>query len=385
MGSCCCSDNTRRICEVRKSSSNKYTSIDEHGTLKGLSGSVIDFKITFNGTCTENESRHAVIRVSYHNNTCNHLIFVRQGYAPVALLDEGRAWHTFNMKTATEETDSPVEEGSLFKWGNLNEPIDASSNKHEKEYWIEVQPKDFKDDKAKPLKIAGKETTKLWDEITSQPFNTPFEKPRINGKEVEIANYDDYNVLYKSKDIEMGYGVLYGDDAEETLSDINEIYGYRYGSSGTYGMRGCFIYNKTNGRNLFFPIGASGYGHRKQGYGDMKNWQGVVTGQGYIHGETKNTVVLRYSAGRSDKFNMTAGDEKPLFYDLYMRPGAIYWLQRVYPPGRDGESDIMAWDINYFSFDFNLISKSNVYATLTGENKIETPKSDACFIRCVEP
>ena len=33
----------------------------------------------------------------------------------------------------------------------------------------------------------------------------------------------------------------------------------------------------------------------------------------------------------------------------------------------------------------NLISKSNVYATLTGENKIETPKSDACFIRCVEP
>mgnify|MGYP000355664786 CR=1 FL=1 len=68
-------------------------------------------------------------------------------------------------------------------------------------------------------------------------------KPRINGKEVEIANYDDYNVLYKSKDIEMGYGVLYGDDAEETLSDINEIYGYRYGSSGTYGMRGCFIYN----------------------------------------------------------------------------------------------------------------------------------------------
>ena len=32
----------------------------------------------------------------------------------------------------------------------------------------------------------------------------------------------------------MGYGVLYGDDAEETLSDINEIYGYRYGSSGTY-------------------------------------------------------------------------------------------------------------------------------------------------------
>lgn len=73
----------------------------------------------------------------------------------------------------------------------------------------------------------------------------------------------------------------------------------------------------------------------------MRNWQGVVTGQGYIHGETKNTVVLRYSAGRSDKFNMTAGDEKPLFYDLYMRPGAIYWLQRVYH--QDAMEKVILW------------------------------------------
>ena len=27
------------------------------------------------------------------------------------------------------------------------------------------------------------------------------------------------------------------DDAEETLSNINEVYGYRYDSFGTYGMR----------------------------------------------------------------------------------------------------------------------------------------------------
>ena len=31
-------------------------------------------------------------------------------------------------------------------------------------------------------------------------------------------------------------------------------------------MRGCFAYNSDTGKNLFFPIGASGYGHRKQSY-----------------------------------------------------------------------------------------------------------------------
>lgn len=370
----------------RSSNNQMYTQI-ENDTLKGFTGSIIDFKIIFDGTCDPNESRHAVIRVSYHNKTCNHLIFVRQGYAPIALLDGERAWHTFNMKTATTETDSPVEEGSLFKWGNYNAPIDAVSNKHKKTPWTKISPSDFEDDKDTQLKIAGTENTQLWDDIESKPYDTPFGNPTI-GEKVEIASYDDYNALYKSEDIEMGYGVLYSDGAEETLSDIDQTYGYRYDTPKTYGMRGCFIYNKHDGRNLFFPIGASGYGHRKQGYGDKKDWQGIITGQGDIHGETNKTVVLRYSAGRSDRFPMTSGDEKPLFYDLYMRPGAIYWLQKVYPPGRDGETDIMGWDINYFSFDFNLISKSNVYATITEkeeEKETVTPKSDACFIRCVEP
>lgn len=37
----------------------------------------------------------------------------------------------------------------------------------------------------------------------------------------------------------------------------------------------------------------------------------------------------------------------------------------------------IGWDINYFTFDFNFIHKTNLYNN-------STDGSDACFIRCVE-
>ena len=68
--------------------------------------------------------------------------------------------------------------------------------------------------------------------------------------------------------------------------------------------------------------------------------------------------------------------KRPLFYDLYKRPGAIYWLNAEIPKDQltptDGAS--LGWDINYFSFDFNFISSDNL---------IRSGGSDACFVRCV--
>lgn len=48
-------------------------------TVYGKTGSEVDFNVNFNGTCDANTSRYAIIRVEYHNYTCYHLIFVRQG------------------------------------------------------------------------------------------------------------------------------------------------------------------------------------------------------------------------------------------------------------------------------------------------------------------
>ena len=327
-------------------------------TVRGSTGTPIDFTIRFNGTCNENESRCAIIRVDYHNYSCQHLIFVRQGEAPMALTENGRKWHACNMRTSTQETDCPLEEGSQFKFRNWEQPIDATSNVNDTPVWINVSPDDFLDHSTTPFKIAGTNDTKLWSEITSY-ISGSFTDPTVNGKKVSVATYDDFQALQNNKNIEQGFGVMYGNDATETLSEIDAVYGHRYDRHGDgnstgsgYGMRGIFVYNSSEtsqygGRSLFFPIGTSGYGRRQNANGGK-------------------TAVLKYS-----NTPIKIEDNRPLFYDLYMRPGAIYWLKEKGGP----KADIIGWDFNYFTLDFNGIQASNILHDIG---------SDACFIRCVE-
>lgn len=336
--------------------------------ISGRTDTPIDFNIDFKGPIGADESRYAIVRVEYHNNTCYHLIFVRQGDSPDDLVEGGTVWHAMNMRNATTEASSPIDEGSLFKFGNLNQPIDATENKNTKRPWINVKPDDFY--------VWGQyyEWSK-WEKIkNSAPSTGSFTDPTVGGKSVSVASYDDFKELYTTPQIEQGYGVLYGDEATEVLDDIDQVYGYDYSKSGTYGMRGCFVYNRNTGKNLFFPIGASGYGHRKD---YITNFAGSGC-----------KGLLRYMCHkRWGNFDVkedpypegTLG--APLFYDLYMRPGAIYWLKQNVPVNdiavnkSDRDAGVIGWDFNYFTFDFFTISQNNVF---------NGNKSDACFVRCVE-
>lgn len=346
----------------------------QNDTVTGNTGTPIDFTIHFNGTCDASQSRCAIIRVEYHDYSCFHLIFVSQGNAPIDLAGNGTWWHTSNMRTYSTEAGCPLEEGSLFKFGNWNQPIDATSNANDVIPWTEVGPDDFKNHANTSFLIAGTAKSALWSQITAQgttgSFSAPGLPPFVSGRKVSVASFDDYNALWEHDDIENAYGVMYGNDATETLTTLEEVYGHRYdkhrGGAG-YGMRGIFVYNKESGDNLFFPIGASGYGHRK-------------------HKDGKGTAVLRYGGRYQplDKSNPSTGDYlnfRPLMYDIYMRPGAIYWLEkRVNTTRKNGEkvTEAIGWDINYFTFDFNYISSANVFSPNNSNN------SDACFVRCVE-
>ena len=57
----------------------------QNGTVMGGDRTKIEFKYVPDGAPGGDNVRCGVIRVYYHNNTCVHLIFVRQGYAPLAL------------------------------------------------------------------------------------------------------------------------------------------------------------------------------------------------------------------------------------------------------------------------------------------------------------
>ena len=333
----------------------------EYGkAIHGKTGSEIDFKVDFSGSSSEN--RYAIIRVEYHNYTCQHLIFVRQGDQPDDLVTGGVKWYAENMKTSTERASNPLDEGSLFKFGNWNQPIDALSNKNPFEPWINLAPEKFKVYPEDGLTNAETKLKMAWTDIIGLGADKTFGNPSMKNARVATAA-DFWELRKEDSHVEQGYGVLYGDDATETADDIVEAYGYDYEHNTTgRGMRGCFAYNSETGKNVFFPIGASGYGHRKQSY--TASWGDPETLNG----------VLRYAAGRTKLYPDPI--ERPLFYDLYKRPGAIYWLNAQIPQNQltptDGNS--LGWDINYFSFDFNFISTSNL---------IRPGGSDACFVRCV--
>ncbi|RGR96616.1 DUF4906 domain-containing protein [Phocaeicola coprocola] len=335
----------------------------EYGkAIYGKTGSVIDFNVNFEQSSDNpSENRYAIIRVEYHNYTCQHLIFVRQGDKPDDLVTNGVKWYAMNMKTTSELASNPLDEGSLFKFGNWSHPIDALSNKNPREPWINITPGDFKIYPEDGFTNAATGDKMVWTDIIHSNTTDGFGNPQMAN--ARVATGADFWELRKYSYIEQGYGVLYGDDATETADDIVEVYGYNYehNKSGR-GMRGCFAYNSETGKNLFFPIGASGYGHRKQSY--PATWGDPET----ING------VLRYAAGRTKLYPSPV--ERPLFYDLYKRPGGIYWLNAEIPQNyftpTDGVS--LGWDINYFSFDFNFISKGNL---------IRSDGSDACFVRCV--
>lgn len=336
----------------------------------GKTGSPIEFWVNFPKKPNEGESFHTVIRVDYHNYTCQHLIFVTRGDAPVQLVDNGAKWHISNLVSETQEAANPLDEGSLFRFDNLKQPIAASNQENSRSPWTNVKKEDFKNAKDKPFTIVGSDKTLLWEEIDAGISNaSPTWKVNLkNGG--RIAQYKDYKALFDDKNIQQGYGVLYGDEATGISTKIQDVYEYRVGSDGKrvsgYGMRGCFVYNKSNGKHVFFPIGASGYGHRRN-Y-DYEPWGGTP-----FNANTNARGVLRYASGRIDYY--PSPKSNPLFYDLFRRPGAVYWLNDKVDPG-----SIVAWDINYFTFDFNSLDNANVFPKDGGGDG----KSDACFIRCVE-
>lgn len=198
-----------------------------------------------------------------------------------------------------------------------------------------------------------------------------------------VATADDFKFLMNGADRQYGYGVLYGDGATTTASDIDEVYGYtrESGVRSSKGMRGCFVYNTTTGKQLFFPIGATGYGRRKT---DKEWYEGIGNGVG--------AGKLQY-AWRIELYKDKAQLQyRPLFFDVYRRPGAIYWCNSITRdkngnlvnkyPGKAGAF----LDVNYFTFDFDIGNNevleggSSDGATTTGESG----ESSACFIRLVE-
>lgn len=355
-----------------------FINLNGRSTIKGSDGQV-SFNVRFNKMNRDDKVRNAVIRVRYHNYSCVHLIFVRQGYSAQAVEETGILWHTNNLVyDGVDEGLDPRDEGSLFKFGNLIQPIDAHCNIYDNvpvgmyAEWgnFGFRPKyDItKYDKAKnELSYTPNELS--WSDITSEDYKSGF------SKDSGVAEMWDFQKLYSNQHVEQAFGVLYADGATTTQMTVRDAYGYcRYDAPADRvkrGMCGVFVYYwdrekpevELNSKNIFFPIGRSGYGHRKH------------------YDNAGSGGILRYaSANRNDYFDYPY--TAPLFYDLSRRKGAVYYSRTVDDAVPDVNGDIlvqsgvtygaMGLDLNFFNFDFNSITRSNL-----------KDGADACFVRRV--
>ncbi len=359
-------------------------------SIEGRNDTEIAFRINFNGT-SNGVPRYAIIRVEYNYYSCYHLIFVRQGYEAHDTFDNGIKWCTGNNISKDEITSNPLDEGTLFKFGNWN-GIKTGNNVNSKTPWRKITPDNFKQNAAnKKLEMTDSEPL-TWDEITNENLLTETSFPKPGGNR-RIATMEDYSTLVpkdltnaaevENWHIKTGYGICYGDEADKTANTIDDAFGYKPGGSAT-GMRGCFVYDTRTGGNIFFPIGSSGYGHRKH------NLKHPTDGSTYYG-------VLRYSCNdRWGYFNTTDNGiykygvyDAPLFLDIFRSEGAIYWFDKSSPSVEEENNKPQtfyypAWDINYSTFDFEKIRRDNIWKSIDDKDPQKSGYSDACFIRCIQ-
>ncbi len=322
----------------------------------------VDFIINFNGV-----RGYAAVRVRYHNYSCEHDIFCCNGYEqPVDVAGKGTRWSHFNVDYFKGDsvvlTTDPRQEGSLFR--RCNPTAILASNNTLADFGVRHDPDVRKFD---VLNSDGTTGSLTWNEIPAGGMKAwP-----ITNAHLRIATGADFYELIaeKSNDIDFqinkAYGVLYGEGADSTRSTIEGAYQYNSltGAESDRGMSGVIVYNRNTMRQIFLPIGQARYGHRKKRGGWSNN-------------DTPGT--LRY-AGRSDRVtDVTMNRQRPLFYDLFERPGAVYWLGNMYSNAEAEKEGIKAsaFDINFYTMGFEGYG-NNAVDNSDGTN------SDACFIRTV--
>lgn len=351
-------------------------------SLEGLTGSHIDFHYKPVGTIGNDQSRFGVIRVLYHNNTCVHYIFVSQGLAPVPIGSSGRLWHMTNVRYNGVDEATPLHEGSMFRWNNVRAILPTNNVKPDYGFGKSVTGKfdcldkdGVQSERPWPYATDDDNGDGLNDEneyyLAVNKSNNTFSVMTSNGKPATCA---DWNELHS---LERYYGVLYGDNSSETKTLVSDAYSFLYDTDDK-GMRGMFVWDQNRKTHLFFPIGSTGNGHRKH-YDDVA----------YAPVLHQVKCVLRYAQRHMEMpENHTSYGKSvnvPLYYDLYERPGAIYWYRtwsnEFSSNSNNYQLDQYAHDINYFTFGFDSYGSNPVYKH-AGTRTVYS--SDAAYIRCVQ-
>lgn len=398
----------------------------------GSTGTEIQFTYEPTGNCSQNATRCAIILVEYHDYTCKHMIFVRQGYDKGVNL-AGTNWSLYqvyaakgknsNTSYAPEKstveapievsvavTKNPLSIGSLLKRGQYNWSIREADN----EGWLsDVTTLDLDENGNKQydgyglekykalnmLSVAQLDGTNVstkkasWTDIQGfgwYNFDATDSRDNfgwaetwnvINGsqKKLTVPTYEQYEALRNKCDF--GFGIAYADGAITTATDLDDAYGYidekNTGVQNSHGMRVCVAYDSDNGNNILFPLGKEGHGRRPAGGAISK----PVPSLSYGYDKPRNAGVLSYGGLASvlwDPRNV----HRPITYNHYRTPGAMYWVKYPCYKKGDDQASYASWDINYFTLTFNKYSAASIGGF--GKTKVNaTICSDALPIKLI--
>ena len=332
--------------------------------ITGGTGSEIRFDYRPKNANTAGNVRCGVIKITYHNNHCVHYVFVSQGLGTVNLA--GAEWQNRNVLKKNTLVANPLLEGSMFKFGNPSDAI-LSENNHRDGYGFQ------QDCWGKTFYINTTSTTKTFESITSDLTNGFANGNEIfSNTSVKPSTYAQWKAL---ETLHRRYGVMYGDECTETMTTTTDAYCY-YQAGQQRGMQGMFVWDESrNGNHIFFPIGSTSHGHR-QVVDNVQRWTD----------ESKKNIpysVLKY-AQRSIEMQPETSVNLPMYYDLWLRKGAIYWYDVKVTNAREfeGTTDLTGYshDINFHTMLLQTYSSNGSSVS----DKNGTYSSDAGFIRCVE-
>ena len=358
--------------------------------ITGGTGSEICFDYRPGSTIDKNAYRCGVIKVLYHNFNCVHYIFVSQGLGNVDLA--GTTWHTRNVEYNGKLVNNPLLEGGMFKFGCSNlaylpinnitwgwkvETDNASTYQNFKYKVIDtstgspVQHNDYT------------WRTAVWDPTGGfNLMNAEGGVPPTKTQWLALEQLRRY------------YGVMYGDECTETIDrtvakyDPSGVDAYMYMEEGqTKGMQGVFIWDDSRGGNhTFFPLSATGFGHRKAADLYSYSWglNPANIKYGVLQYGQRSSYFPDTSTGWDGKGSgITTASQLPVFYDLWLRKGVIYWYRtRVHQTSKsDNETGVgdydYAHDFNYFTMGFDTYGANSV------ENSTTHTDSDMAYMRCV--
>ena len=302
------------------------------GTLKSVTGTGGDVIFNYKPNSTTkgaSYNRYGAIKVTYHNNRCEHMIYLRQGYADTQLLDGCATWSLFNCTRKGFITEAPTQSGYFYQGGASDSyytPWDVIyGNKHLN--WKDKTPDEMRSEKYK------------WDNKQG-PCPSGYKVP-VSSHYSAIKSATEKNTLFT-------YGGYVYDDS---CPVENTPFGWQWDSKGNAVIDKTIHCNPAKGTlmvrssgepvNLFFSYGKA-----------------VMT----EHGSAAEDTGI-------DEIGIGYLGSGQLLYNEDHRYGAFYW---------SGSGDSKA-DTNMHFIDFWYSLNTNVPINVGSSNT-----NNGMFVRCVK-